>query len=432
MIKMNLIDESVLSLRKRIVLAVILLVTVTSAVFAIAVWKIKVGLEEVVFGHMVDSQLELLQQATDDLSSIDTNLLNGWTLYVDQNLLQLPESLKSLEPGSYHSLLVNDQYLQVRVIGEGADQIILTYDITEWESQEHWVIRIMIAGAMIVLVIAAISGIKAAGTILSPLRKLTESLNSIKPQQRGVRLSPDFQGKEVGQIAQAFDRYMERLDEFVNREKLFTQAASHELRTPLSVVMGATEVLESQPDIKNSSSESIHRALSRIKRGCHDMQGFMEVSLLLSRENERPPETDKQLDLAKLVNQIVEEYRFQIEDQRIVVHQDLHDVIPIYQSESLAQVIISNIIRNAIQHTREGEIMISASHGQLLITDTGTGILTENIEQVFDSGFSTRPDGMGLGLSLVRRLCDRLGWNVMIESQPGVGTSVTIHFEPVA
>ena len=47
----------------------------------------------------------------------------------------------------------------------------------------------------------------------------------------------------------------------------------------------------------------------------------------------------------------------------------------------------------------------------------------------FDSGFSTRPGGTGLGLSLVRRLCDRLGWYVSIESQVGSGTSVSLHFK---
>lgn len=425
---MNYFQNTSLSLRKRIVLAVILLVTLTSAVFAVAVWKIKVGLEEVVFGHMVDSQLELLQQATDDLSSIDTDLLNGWTLYAGQELDTLPGRLQSLLPGSYHSLLVNDQFLQVRVIGEGADKVVLTYDITEWERQEHWVLQIMLAGALIVLIIATLSGIKAASAILLPLQNLTQSLNSIKPQQRGVRLSSEYQGKEVGQIAHAFDKYMERLDEFVAREKLFTQAASHELRTPLSVVMGATEVLESQPDIRNSSNEAVSRAITRIQRACHDMQGFMEVSLLLSRENDSPIDTAEAVNIDALIQQIVDEYRSQLDEQQIVIRQEIQKVVPLYKSESLIQVIISNIIRNAIQHTYQGEITITADHDQLSVSDTGSGIADEHIEQIFDSGFSTRREGTGLGLSLVRRLCDRLGWSVTVESQSGVGTIVTIGF----
>ncbi|GFZ79517.1 sensor histidine kinase [Pseudohongiella nitratireducens] len=423
------IQETSLSLRKRIVLAVILLVTVTSAIFAVAVWKIKVGLEEVVFGHMVDSQLELLRQATDDLSSIDTDLLNGWVLYAGSDLQQLPGRLQELSAGSYHSLSVEDQYLQVRVSGEGLDKVVLTYDITEWEQQEHWVLEIMLFGALLVLVIAAVSGVKAASTILSPLQRLTSSLNDIKPQQRGVRLSAEYNGKEVAQIAQAFDRYMERLDEFVSREKLFTQAASHELRTPLSVVMGATEVLESQPDIKSSSNESVHRALSRINRACHDMQGFMEVSLLLSRESAHPVESDEAINLSELVSQIIDEYRTQLNDHNIRVEQHFINEIPLYQSESLLQVIVSNVIRNAIQHTHDGEIQVIGSDTTLKVIDTGSGISDEHLSQVFDGGFSTRPGGTGLGLSLVRRLCDRLGWKVSIDSQVGSGTCVSIRFE---
>lgn len=423
------IKKTSLSLRKRIVLAVILLVTVTSAVFAVAVWKIKVGLEEVVFGHMVDSQLELLQQATDDLSSIDTDLLNGWVLYAGPDLQRLPDRLQGLSAGSYHSLSVQGQYLQVRVIGEGQEKVVLTYDITEWEQQEHWVLQIMLVGALVVLVIATISGIKAASAILSPLQRLTSSLNSIKPQQRGVRLSAEYKGKEVAQIAQAFDKYMERLDDFVAREKLFTQAASHELRTPLSVVMGATEVLESQPDIKSSTNDAVHRALSRINRACHDMQGFMEVSLLLSRESTHPVESDEAIHLSSLISQIIEEYQPQIKDHNIRLIQHFENEIPLYQSEALLQVIVSNVIRNAIQHTHDGEVQVIGSGAQLKVIDTGNGISDEHLSQVFDSGFSTRPGGTGLGLSLVRRLCDRLGWYVSIESQIGSGTCVCLHFK---
>jgi signal transduction histidine kinase len=65
----------------------------------------------------------------------------------------------------------------------------------------------------------------------------------------------------------------------------------------------------------------------------------------------------------------------------------------------------------------------------LKVIDTGSGISDEHLSQVFDGGFSTRPGGTGLGLSLVRRLCDRLGWKVSIDSQVGSGTCVSIRFE---
>jgi len=62
------------------------------------------------------------------------------------------------------------------------------------------------------------------------------------------------------------------------------------------------------------------------------------------------------------------------------------------------------------------------------IADTGEGIAADKIDEVFDRSYSTKPGGTGLGLNLVRRICDRFHWQLDIESEQGKGTTVTIGF----
>ena len=133
-------------------------------------------------------------------------LLPAWKLYTGDALAQMPAAFAALPPGSHHSIKVDDNYYQVQVSNIGGTHAVLTYDITEWESQEHWVLLLMVMGVAVLLIVTVISAYRASAAVLSPLRQLTERIAGIQPQQRGIRLSAEFTGNEVGRIAQAFER----------------------------------------------------------------------------------------------------------------------------------------------------------------------------------------------------------------------------------
>ena len=94
---------------------------------------------------------------------------------------------------------------------------------------------------------------------------------------------------------------------------------------------------------------------------------------------------------------------------------------------ALPMIVISNILRNAIEHTRSGCIDVSVSGRTLSVRDTGDGIADTAKQRVFDSDFSTKPGG-GLGLHLTKRICDRFGWQLEIDSALGQGTTVKVTF----
>ena len=421
--------DSALSLRARLILAIVVLVTLISSVFVVAIWEIKVRLEAVAFGHMAEEQLQLMMAVSEGPDSLDMRLLPDWQLYTGHALTTMPVAFAQLPPGSHHSVRVDDSYYQVQVSDQTGYPAVLTYDITEWENQEHWVLLLMVLGVVLVLAVTMISALKASAAVLAPLRQLTERISGIQPQQRGIRLSAEFTGNEVGRIAQAFDAYLERLDGFVSREKYFTTAASHELRTPLSVVVGAVEVLESQSSLTQGDAAA-GRAINRIKRACHDMLGFIEVSLLLSREEARPLQPSSPTPVQPLVAHLIDELRPQLEERNTHVTVVTEAPLQLNESESLVQIVISNLLRNAVEHTINGHITVHIKSEAIEISDNGEGIADDNMERVFEHSFSTKERGNGLGLNLVRRLCERLSWQIDLQSEQGRGTQVRVTFHP--
>lgn len=416
-----------MSLKARLMLAIVLLVTVISTLFVSVVWQIKVRLEAIAFSHMVADQLTMILQSPDGPAGFDDSLLRDWRLYFGESLQELPPGFGVLPEGSHHRIRTEDgSYFQVEVRNHGSERVVLTQDITEWELQELWLLQFLAAGVLLVMGVAVLTGWRASSAVLAPLQALTSQLSHIRPDQRGVRLSKEWQGNEVGLIARAFDQYLERLDHFVEREKYFTAAASHELRTPLSVVMGAAEVLEAQTTAQTPAAT--RAALNRINRACHDMIGFIEVGLLLSREDARPAQDARDTVLNEVIRQLVDDFASPLVDRRIVLNLRLANVVVVNQSESMVRAVISNLLRNAIEHTQDGSIDVRVYGTVLTVEDTGEGIAPDRLPQVFERSYSTKPDGTGMGLHLVQRLCERFQWPVGLTSTVGEGTRVTVDF----
>nr|WP_256859431.1 ATP-binding protein [Burkholderia cenocepacia] len=93
--------------------------------------------------------------------------------------------------------------------------------------------------------------------------------------------------------------------------------------------------------------------------------------------------------------------------------------------------MLSNLIDNAVRHTEHGRLQFRYADGWLHIEDTGPGIPAHALPHVFDRFYQagsprTATPGVGIGLSIVKKVCDRYGWSIRIDSEPGVGTCVSL------
>jgi len=218
---------------------------------------------------------------------------------------------------------------------------------------------------------------------------------------------------------------MQRVEMHVEREYRFSRYASHELRTPVTIIKGAVGLLK-----KNISGENdpAYRPLKRIERAVTNMENIIKTLLWLSREDEALDQAQV-FEVLSIVKETVEQNRYLIADKPVEIElfpeNDPHISIPV----PIFQIMLTNLIRNAIQYTEAGKVSITIKSDRVSVSDTGAGMEPDElnfVNQIHLRG--DRYQGFGLGLSIVKRLCGRLGWRLKIESDRGRGTKVQLIF----
>ncbi|MGE5181072.1 MAG: sensor histidine kinase, partial [Acidobacteriota bacterium] len=355
-----------------------------------------------------------------NVTRVQSALLLG---YVGRDNPALPAELAALTNGDHHAVAVGDKAYQVYVGEQGGKRFYVAYDITEWEALERPVIDTLIAGVITSSLLAVGLGLWASAGVLAPVTALARRLKSLDPRERNIRVAADLGGTELAPIAEAFDRYMERLDGFVEREQLFTSAAAHELRTPLAVIQGATDVLAEQNDLPRAAQ----RATARLERAAREMLEFIEALLFLSREDRSDGFGEASCDVAAIARDLAEDYRRLAEGKPVEICANAAEPLVLGVPPALPAIVIGNLLRNAVEHTAAGRIELELEQRTLRVTDTGEGIAAEAQSALFARGYSTKPGG-GMGLHLAKRICDRFGWRLTIASAPGTGTVASVAF----
>jgi signal transduction histidine kinase len=411
------------SLRVRVTLAMLAVAAIGSSIFAFSIFVGAERLEQTVLNRHVRAEFETLarQVRTDPhLDVVRSALLLG---FVGRANPALPPEFAALPAGGYHAVRAGDKSYQVYVGEDAGRRLYVAYDITEWEALEQPVIMILISGVILSSLLAIALGLWASSQVIAPVTALARRLQTLDPRRRNVRIGPDFDGKEVSAIAESFDRYMERLDGFVEREQLFTSAAAHELRTPLAVIQGAADVLGEQSELPPPAG----RATARLQRASRDMREFIEALLFLSRESPPQDFEQKSCDVAQIVQRLADEYRRLLHGKPVELHVTADETLCVDVPPALPTIVVSNLLRNAAENTAAGEIRVALEDRTLRIADTGCGISADAQAMLFDRNFSTKRGG-GMGLHLTKRICDRFGWRLTVASTVGRGTTISVTF----
>lgn len=269
---------------------------------------------------------------------------------------------------------------------------------------------------------------------ISPLTRLSNHINHIDLSNSDLSLildDPGFQrDDEIEILAEALSRLGERLNAFIARERNFTRNASHEFRTPLTVINIAADIML----IENQLSEQSEKSLLKIKRAVYDMEGLTEAFLMLARED-----AGSIIKCEVNVNQVVRDQLERSEslnkNQRVEIQLNETCQLLLMSSETVIAVLVGNLIRNAILYTKQGQVQIDIEEDQLTITDSGPGIPQTSIGQIFEPfqrGSDDAVTGFGVGLTIVKRLCDRFNWTIEVLSEGRQGTRFRLKFSQVS
>ena len=253
-------------------------------------------------------------------------------------------------------------------------------------------------------------------------------------------MSDDADGKEsetVGRavilrdITQTHRATQETIE--VERFSALTMLAAgvaHEIGNPLNSLNIHLQLMQRNlqkvpPKLQKQLEESVAIARGEVTRLDHIITQFLRAI--------RPQPLDPApADVNEILRETLMFLDAEIEDRDIIVEEELSKALPLLQldREQIKQAFY-NICRNAFQAMKSGGILrvstsSNATHVSVVFSDTGGGIAPENITRIFEPYFTTKSDGNGLGLLIVRRIVRAHGGEVVLESSPGRGLTLTV------
>lgn len=318
-----------------------------------------------------------------------------------------PADLVGLDPGVYE---VVDEHGErhVAVYNVNKQKLYVVLDIGLETVRERRLVRDLFALVLFGAALSAWLGWLWAGRAIAPVRRLAQQVEVLEPSRRGVaKLASDFAADDVGALAQAFDRYQDKLHENVRRERAFTADASHELRTPLSVIRGAIEVM-----LDSGHCDKVDEArLKRMQRGSDELRDLLDALLLLARSDERNGDGPTE-DVDTIVTALLRERGDALREKHLVVARDGIPGISVAAAPRVLKTVIGNLLRVVTQFAEGGILRVQMSDAALVITHDSAPEATTAVAQPA----ANRADRV-LGLGMIRRVCERQGW--MLEERCG-------------
>jgi signal transduction histidine kinase len=416
-------------LRSRIVLSFLLFGTLLSVLFAISTLLLQNYLEDSLIGDTLEQELEdYVTQLHLDPSVLEpfyTRIQGYITRPGDPNQVVSAE-VRNLDSG-VHNVKISGGVFKVAIRKEDNLWAFLIYDVSDNQRIKTQLILALVGVVLLFSVFSFTLGAWSSRRVMKPVTDLAARLETLGEESKPGHFSEHFADDEVGQLAAALDSYAERLHHLVERDREFNADVSHELRSPLTVITGATELLLAQSNLE----PKVRTRLLRIARAARQSADITTALLHLVRAEQGIDKDSTAHDVGHIVAEVVHLHEPLIGNKPLSLRVNEIDRVSVIAPESVVAVTVGNLIGNAMRYTAEGEVVITIGNGRVQVEDTGPGIPEPDLERVFERhyrGQNITGKGAGLGLAIVRRLCELYGWSIHFSNRKVGGLRAELRF----
>ncbi|KGJ92865.1 sensor histidine kinase [Colwellia psychrerythraea] len=262
--------------------------------------------------------------------------------------------------------------------------------------------------------------------VLNPLNELTKMANTLDENNPELSFELMNDKTEIGQVANTLHQTMGRIHQYHQREKEFLQNASHELRTPITVVSSALDIIHLRASKGNNNIADQH---ANIRRANNNMAEITQALLFLSRKTSfRTP--IKKVCLKQLVELIIDEHIYLLKDKNVEIVLLFTDNTSIALFEPLCRIALSNIIRNAFEHSwTDGCVRIQLDKLSLSVSNSCSDLVDSDKEsQELTKRGIFQGQGFGLGLDIVQQIADQQNWQLSLNNITNNGFEIIISF----
>lgn len=429
------------NLRSKFVRVFVIQIALISAVTIVGVYAAKVMVESVLLREALEGEAtyfwskyqrnpETPLPDTYNLTGYLSGYLSGYRSGKEQSTNAIPAALLTLKPGLHRATLAGENPL-VYVEDKFSKRLYLVFDENSVSRLALLFGVLPLTTVLIILYLLAWLGYRQSQRAISPVVNLARHLEQMDFQNGqwvplDVKMFDVAHNPEVYSMVTAINHFIERLQLFIDRERLFTRDASHELRTPIAVLKSALEVLERKYDPAAGS------VIERMKRTLHDMEGVTETLLLLARDESQNLESSTVV-IESVVQNEIRSLQLVNQDKPVEVELIKNAELTVEAPERVVAILVGNLLGNAFNYTPRGNITVLLHKNSLEVMDSGIGMKKEELEAVtlpFYRGTETQGvAGHGVGMAIVQRLCARYQWQLSISSSYGKGTRVRINFK---
>jgi len=281
----------------------------------------------------------------------------------------------------------------------------------------------LLAGGFAAVALALLLAAGLARRTSAPLARLAQAVAGSRPDALPSSLASLEQGlvhDEVGELARHLDVLHQRTRDFIAREQAFTADASHELRTPLAVLGLAIERLRQQVPLAQQSG------LASMQAALWQLQQTVELLLALAREapaDVRVEAPAEEQPLLPVLEQTLLAHAPLLEQQGVQIELEVSPRTTRCWPPALTQLLVANLLANALAHARSPQIRIEADAHSLSLCNASdappAALLAEGAAGRQPGLKGPASSGQGLGLSIVRRLAERHGLSLTLIHEHG-------------
>ncbi len=299
-----------------------------------------------------------------------------------------------------------------QVITDGRRSIVYAVedvDIVEWDDVDFAILQAVILGVgLLIFIIAAFFIVKMARRISTPFSNLAEQLEADDDGKYTPLLVDGELSLELVQVLTSINRYRNRIRQTFMREQAFTRYVSHELRTPMTVIRGGIS------NLRRIKDEKVQKQSSRIDNAVIEMEQLVHTFLLLARNKENEIIS---VDITnEYIQQIVTGFEATIRANQVSFHQQLQGDFSLNVQPLLFSAVIKNLLKNAINCSVEGNVSLFISPQRIDVIDNGVGLDAQ------PRGY----EGFGIGLNIVRDICEKYQWQFSIKNNPNSGCTASV------
>lgn len=289
------------------------------------------------------------------------------------------------------------------------------------------------AGALFITAMTAVYFL--AGQWLRSLRTAAETAETLSGKEIArMRLVAPSDEPEIGRLAAAFNRLLDRLSEAHTTQQRLVADASHELRTPLTILRGEIQVA-----LRKDRSPERYRAVlasngEEIIRLCRIVENLL--ALAHADAGEALARKDP-VDVAALAAEVCAKFTPFAEASQVTLRCEATERCLVIGDSFALQSVLTNLVENAVRHSPpEEEVLVIVAtderHVKIEVIDHGVGIAREHLPRLFerfyrvDKSRSRQFGGAGLGLAIVKTMLEAHNGTVTVSSEVGVGSTFTV------